>query len=180
MPTFTVTTKSSEQVWKSPDGQRTISKVVLDINGEDMNASTYSKAIAEVGFSGEVETYEKSGKYGVETFVKQLPKENPSYGGSQASPRTGGGKPQGDSFTMYLSYAKDLAVALLATKEGFDEGKYGELLSAVSAGGESLYEAHNKPEPKEAPPAVAKQLDKVFNDIDNVTIKEEDIPWKES
>ena len=180
MPRFNVETTQSEQIWASPDGQRVIYKVTLTYNGKPVSAKTYSKAISQVGWSGEVEMYEKVGKNGAESFVKQPPKEDGGYPqrGSGISTKGSGG----DQFTMYLSYAKDLAVAMLATKEGFDEGKYGELLGAVSAGGESLYDAHNKPsEPAkdvvvtEIEPAL-EQLNAVFKDAEAV-VDGEDTPW---
>lgn len=91
MPQLKVTTKAAEKVWASPDGQRVIHKVILDYNGQDAVAKTYSKDIATVGWSGTVETYEKPGRNGSETFVKQPPKEDGSYG-SQGGTR-GGSKP---------------------------------------------------------------------------------------
>jgi hypothetical protein len=82
-----VTTKRSEQVWKSLDGQRTIYKVYFDVNGQEAMAKSYSSAIAAQGFSGQVETYEKQGNNGPETFVKQVPKEQVPGGGSGYTPR---------------------------------------------------------------------------------------------
>lgn len=81
MPQIRVTTKRAEQVWQSPDGQRTIYSVVLEYNGQQTTAKTYSRAIGSEGFSGEVETYEKQGKNGTETFVKQVQKEGGYQGG---------------------------------------------------------------------------------------------------
>lgn len=160
MPTLNVKTSESEQVWASPDGQRKIYKVTLDFEGKPVAAKTYSDAIAAVGWEGTVETYEKPGRNGNETFVKQPPKENPGYGGSQASTPAGGGKsskPAFDNYTMYLSYAKDLAVALVGTKEGFSDEKYAELLDAVNTGGDVLYAGRPdapKDEPVEIKPVV--------------------------
>lgn len=82
MPQLQVTTRRAEQIWQSPDGQRTIYAVEMDSNGQTARAKTYSKAIATEGFSGEVETYEKAGRDGSETFVKQAQKEG-GYGGGR-------------------------------------------------------------------------------------------------
>lgn len=133
MATLNVTTKSAEQVWASPDGKMTIFKLLLEMDGKTFEAKTYSKAIANVGWSGEIESYEKQGKQGAETFVKQPQKEG--FGGGFS----GGGRSKlQDQFTMYLSYAKDLAVASIHDDK-FDDKMYTELLGAVEAGGAQLY-----------------------------------------
>lgn len=87
MPRFNVTTVEGKKIWESPDGQRKIYEVVLDVgNGKTAKAKTYSEAIARNGFNGEVETYEKENRSGgVDTFVKQPPKEGGGYGGSSTS-----------------------------------------------------------------------------------------------
>lgn len=136
MPEMTVTTKASREVWKSPDGQRTISEVILDYNGTEFKGKTYSNAIAVEGFSGEVETYEKQGKQGVETFVKQKAKEGGYSGGGKSFSK------DKDPFAMYLSYAKDIAIACVVNG-AFANAMYAEMLEAVSAGGEQLF--NNKP-----------------------------------
>lgn len=82
MPLFQTTTKESRSVWKSPDGQREIFEVTLDYQGQTFKAKTYSRDISVVGFIGEVESYEKEGRNGSETFVKQAPKEGFSSGSS--------------------------------------------------------------------------------------------------
>lgn len=132
MPTINAITKSSKQVWASPDGQKKIFKVLLEVDGAEMQASTYSDAIAKVGWAGEVETYEKTGKFGIETFVKQAKKEG--YGGYPNK----GTKPQGDQYTMYLSYAKDVLVAQInnGAKPDFDVA-----MQTIIAGGHMLYDS---------------------------------------
>ena len=132
MPTLNVKTVSSEQVWKSPDGQRTIYKVVLDYNGQQMTAKTFSGAIAAQGWSGEVLTEERPGRNGSETFVKQPPKEGGSFSGGYSPATKAAGPAQApkrefDNFTMYLSYAKDLVVALQNT-EGYNQESFEKLL----------------------------------------------------
>jgi hypothetical protein len=142
MPILDVKTTLSEQVWTSPDGQRKIYKVTLEFEGKPVQAKTYSDAIAQIGWEGTVETYEKEGRNGSETFVKQPPKENNQNYTASSSTSGGAGrtnKPSFDNYTMYLSYAKDLAVALVGTKEGFDGEKYADLLDSVIAGGDVLY-----------------------------------------
>lgn len=71
MPQFDIVTKSSKEIWKTPDGQRVLYEVVFEYNGKQVQSKTWSKAVAALGFSGTVETYEKEGKNGVETFIKQ-------------------------------------------------------------------------------------------------------------
>lgn len=195
MPTLRVETKTSNSVWRSPDGQREIFEVGLDYNGAMLKAKTYSKDISSVGWSGDVESYEKESRNGSETFVKQPQKEGFQGGGgstrsgtspsSQSGYGAGGGKD--DQFTMYLSYVKDIVVAMLATKEGFDEGKFGELLAAVSVGGKTLYDDRPGQEPKQE----ATQLDIVHEVTGNETdedllrnidevfagTKEKESPW---
>lgn len=135
MPVITGTTKSAKQVWASPDGQKKIFKIVLDIDGADMQASTYSEPIAQVGWTGELDTYEKPGKYGVETFVRQPKKEGFSggFGGGK-----GYGKPQGDQYTMYLSYAKDVLVAMM--NNGY-KPDFNDAMQTIIGGGNMLYES---------------------------------------
>jgi hypothetical protein len=137
MPTITATTKSAKQVWASPDGQKKIFKIILSVDGADMEASTYSDAIAKEGWSGSVETYEKEGKYGTETFVKQPPKEG-FGGGFSGGGKSYGAKPQGDQYTMFLSYAKDLLVAQINNGEKVD---YETALQMIIGGGHTLYDS---------------------------------------
>ena len=115
MPIFNAEVQNSQSVWKSPDGQREIFEVNLLVNGKAVTAKTYSNDIAQAGFSGELESYEKPGKNGSQMFVRQAPKEN-SFGGGAPAQKSFGSKPNapaGDNYTMYLSYVKDVAVALV-------------------------------------------------------------------
>lgn len=154
MPTFQAKTIAATQVWKSPDGQRTIFEVTLQTGQGSANAKTYSAAIGQIGFEGEVETYEKPGQKGPEVFVKQVAKENPGYtgGGSYSGGGKAGSKPVSDPFTMYLSYAKDLAVAVM--HEGkIDSQLYAEALEMVLVGGQTLYDGRPDAPAKEVKPA---------------------------
>lgn len=171
-----VLTKAAEQVWASPDGKMTIFQVTLEYEGKDFKAKTYSKAVATVGWSGTIESYEKPGRNGAETFVKQPQKE----GGWQGGGGGGGSKPQGDQFTMYESYAKDLAIAcVISTAKGvvFDSSTYEELLEAVAGGGEQLFAAHSNAGKETA--EIAQTANKVFSDGTPVptepTITDDDI-----
>lgn len=78
-----VTTKSIKQIWQSPDGQRTINEVTLDYQGKLFKANTFSNDIASIGWNGDVESYEKEGRSGSQTFVKQALKEGGWSGGGQ-------------------------------------------------------------------------------------------------
>ena len=108
MPVFqkATTLEDGKLVWQSPDGQRKIYEVLFDIDGkENFKANTYSERIIVKGWSGSLESYEKSNR----TFVRQHRDEQAfSYKG-------GASKPMTDPFTMYLSYAKDLVVAKITT-----------------------------------------------------------------
>jgi hypothetical protein len=132
MPRLNVTTKSANQVWASPDGQRAIFELVLDYAGKQFKAKTYSKAIATVGWSGEVETEERAGKFGPETFVKQ-PQKAGGFGGNRGG--------QQDPFAMYLSYAKDLAVAFVTLEGKLNPTEFKKALKATIEGGKALYES---------------------------------------
>lgn len=153
MPTLNVTVKESKQVWASPDGQKKIFKIVLDADGQEVQASTYSDAISKEGWSGAVETYEKAGKYGTETFVKQPAKEG--FSGGYGGGKSYGGKPgMSDQYTMYLSYAKDLLVAKINNGEKVD---YEDGLQLIIGGGHTLYDSRPSaatvaeiPEPKQS------------------------------
>lgn len=48
-------------------------------------------------------------------------------------------KPQGDNFTMFLSYAKDLANTLLQLDGEIDDKKFEKVLTQVANGGKYLY-----------------------------------------
>lgn len=192
MPQFQVTTKQAEQVWASPDGQKVIFKLTLDYNGQEMQAKTYSKAIATQGWSGTVDTYEKQGRNGSETFVKQPPKEGftPGAYGSQGStgggarPQYGGGKPLADPFTMYLSYAKDITVAMV--NNGQEKPDYQDLIDQTIVGAYALYES--RPDAP-AKPSDSKELvyettatdDDLLKNIDEVfgPKEKEEKPWTE-
>lgn len=96
MSIFTATTTASRSVWKSPDGAREIFEVVLDVAGQPMKANTYSEIIAVVGWSGEVESYEKESKRGPQTFVKQAPKTETTYSYQEGKPRVANYQPKDD------------------------------------------------------------------------------------
>lgn len=175
MPTVEgLTTKSAEQVWRSPDGSRTIYQVTLDYKGKDLVAKTYSEAIATVGWSGDVVTDERPNKRGgTDTFVKSAPKEGYSGGGGFK----GGSKPLSDPFTMFLSYAKDAAIA--SVHEGkFNGTLYAELLDAISAGGAQLYASRPGGEPAEAVSNSPSKPEPVtLDDVFGGTKEEGDTPW---
>lgn len=110
-------------------------KIKLEINGQRDTYSTMSQAVATDGFAGDLELYTNDkGK----EYVRQLKKPD--------SPGVAQG--HGDQFTMYLSYAKDLVVALQESS-GFDKELFKTLLSATIKGGKALYNA--RPGATEAP-----------------------------
>jgi hypothetical protein len=146
MPVFTAKVTGAQQVWASPDGQRVINEVTLDVDGNPVKAKTYSKALS-VGWSGQLESYEKDGKYGPETYVKQPAKEG-GFGGGQR----GGGR-ESDHFTMYLSYAKDIMVARIAAGHVSEKTEPSTIIDRVVTDAYLLYQARPGAEQKPAEPA---------------------------
>lgn len=172
MPIVTVTTKSAEQVWKSPDGQRIIHKVELDYNGQVLRASTFSQAIATVGWTGEVESYEKAGRNGNETFVKQPAKEGFQGGSSSGSPAAyNRGAPRDDRH-IKAQWAIGQAMTMVdgIAKLDFDvvEDIAQNLFLMVDRVKQAIPDA---PETPEVPTAVQA----VFKDAEPITEKE--LPW---
>jgi hypothetical protein len=65
-----VKTTHVEQLWQSPDGKRTIWEVnLLGDDGREYRLKTYSPKISEMGFSGEVRSYQN---FRGERFVRQV------------------------------------------------------------------------------------------------------------
>lgn len=79
-----VKTTKSEQVWKSPDGQKTIWNVVLVSDGKEYPLKTFSEKVAEVGFEGEVESFVNQRG---DRFVKQVNKNDGHHGGGNNAGR---------------------------------------------------------------------------------------------
>lgn len=72
MPILKVKTVESKVGWTNPNNPDMVSyDLVIDVGGKKAEARTYSKAVAEVGFDGEVETYEKNDH----TYLKQKQRE---------------------------------------------------------------------------------------------------------
>lgn len=171
----------AEEVWKSPDGQRTIHEVTFDYEGHPMKAKTYSSAIAAIGWSGTLESYEMEGKGGrpSQTFVKQPPKEGGftgSFNTSNTAARGTGTAPTGlkpfDNYTMYLSYVKDIAVALINSK-AYTVERLNEIASDVANTGEAFY--NQRPDAPKTDTAPEKtELDKAFDDFGSGPTDE---PW---
>jgi hypothetical protein len=63
-------------IWQTPDGQRKIWKLTVESNGQPVPVKTYSEQIARLGYQGELEAYEKPGRDGSETFIKQYQDPN--------------------------------------------------------------------------------------------------------
>jgi hypothetical protein len=169
-----VTTVGSQSVWRSPDGQRNLYEVNLTYQGKPFKAKTYSGSIAQVGWTGDVITEEKQGKFGIETHIKQAPKED-YQGGYQKSYQKGGKQ---SNTTMFVSYAKDIVVALQQT-EGFDQVKYDILLQAVIDGGRVLSQANY--EAQEGTLAGEPEYVPVDNVVDPATVdlnkQLDDVSW---
>lgn len=68
-----VKTTDVEQLWQSPDGQKTIWGVTLQSpTGDTYRLRTYSKQIGSLGFSGDVESYATPRG---DRFVRQIQKD---------------------------------------------------------------------------------------------------------
>lgn len=135
---------NGEPVWQSPDGQRKLWKVTVDVNGNQAEVSTFSGKLAQVGFNGEMESYERTNNQGGnDTFVKQPQQEQPA-GGYRGNSGSGfkAAAPR-DNFTMYLSYSKDIAVALIGQGIIPSDAAFADLLKQglahVSVGGHFLH-----------------------------------------
>lgn len=94
MPKLVIKTVESKAGWTNPNNPDMVSyDVTIEANGRKAQARTFSKAISEVGFEGEVETYEKKDH----TYLKQVQSEeyaNKSYSNNRRS--FGGGKDNSD------------------------------------------------------------------------------------
>lgn len=141
MAKLQVTTESAEKVWESPDGQRIIFRVTMDWKGKRVVAKTYSRAIAKEGFSGEVETYEKEGKRGVEIFVKQPPKEGFTGGSTSSEGRkSGSGYQPKDEKAIQAMWAIDKAKDLTIAYGKFKETTpIDEVFSSIEAYAQGLF-----------------------------------------
>lgn len=169
-----VTTKESRSVWRAPDGQREIFELVMEYQGNLFGAKTYSKDISVVGWSGSVETYEKPGKMGAptQTFVKQPPKEdgftpNAGSGGQRAAARI----MPSDPFTMYLSYAKDITVALIAASGVASKKDYTDLIDQTITGAYALYDARPEARAKHEE-TLAKKIDELKDPVYEPTVQD--------
>jgi hypothetical protein len=99
-----VTTKDSEQVWQSPDGQKRIWSVVLETpEGNDYKLKTYSAQVAQPNFKGDVYTYLNPRG---ERFVRQQAK-------AKATARTSFGR---DDDAIKAQWAIGQAINLASVK----------------------------------------------------------------
>ncbi len=163
MPQLNAKTVNSKEIWSSPDRSKTIYEVTIEANGQKYVAKTYSNKISQVGWSGTVETYEKEGRNGHETFLKQPQQEGrnyqgQSYQGKNSQPRS--------EFTMYLSYAKDLAVALINGGKSLDE--LPAIIEQVALEGKHLYSLREG-----APDVSPTSSEPKYESIDDMDIKNE-------
>lgn len=150
----------------------------LKLEGHDVPVELGQKASSPAPRAGQtIDGHIEDGPYGPK-FKKEYAQGG--FGGQSSSGPSGsgmatnqtnhskGGK-EFDSFTMYLSYAKDVAVALITTKEGFNEDVYAKVLDSVITGGKTLYDNRPGAEPAQgstpsAAPAQPPQQDTVLSD----------------
>jgi len=105
-------------------------------------------------------TIDMSAPYGPK-FKKEFGGGQGFGGGGSSTPqanRSNSGGRNSDPYTMYLSYAKDAAVASVDKNGKFNEDLYAEMLDAISTGGKTLYGSRpgaetetSSDEPKEKP-----------------------------
>lgn len=123
-----VTTKEATAIWRSPDGKRTIWSVKLDADGKEYQLKTYSEEISQVGFTGEVESYDD--KRG-EKFVKQPQKQGGYAGGARS------GKDQKIISAQWaLGQALKVYGVQLATA---DDKSYAKIMTVVEQLGGELF-----------------------------------------
>lgn len=167
-----VTTKSSDLIWTSPDGERELYKVDLEYEGKPFSAKTYSKAIIDDNFRGDVELEERPGKKGIETFVKQAPKENSGYNPTAGSKPAGNHYQPRDDSHIKAQWAIGQAMSLV-TLETLDyriiESIAIELFTMVDRVKNSEPLEHEVP--KDGDTEEVKGLDEIFKDI------EPEKPW---
>lgn len=98
------------------------------------------------------------------------------YGGGGSSSKGGFSKKQHDqdNFTMYLSYAKDIAIACMIDGK-FDDKLYADVLEDVITGGKTLY--NNKPRTSTEKPveAVTEPTQQDFSAVRDVFGDDSDI-----
>lgn len=125
----------------------------LKLDGVDAPVELGQKAttpapIAGVTLNGHIEETQYGPKF---------KKEQAQFGGgftpsATSSPSTNSSNSRGnnsDPFTMYLSYAKDILVALVGSTDGFTEQAYARLLDSAIAGGKTLYDYRPGAEPQD-------------------------------
>ena len=117
-------------------------------------------------------TIDMSAPYGPK-FKKEFGGGQGFGGGGSSTPQANrgtGSRQNSDPFTMYLSYAKDVAVALIASKNGYDASKFAEVLDDVITGGKTLYGSRPGAEPEAAQAVDEKPLKDVLpteEEVDN-------------
>lgn len=196
MPIFNqVKTIESKQIWKSPDGQRVIYEVTLELQGKPMKAKTYSEALTQVGRVSDVETYEKEGRNGVETFVKQAPKDggawnagstsNGSASASSTSSTTANQPPTRNDTHIKAQWSIGQAVLVQAAYRKDDDGGHPMEFDfeATEHIATQFYHMVDRVKDSEPPRTDAEagdmqQLDAFMNESETVQLGED--PWRNS
>lgn len=152
--------------------------------GEETPVEVSQKATTAAPKVGDVVegTIDTSGQYGPK-FKKEY-SQGGSFGASRGSSGAGGGKYQSDPFTMYLSYAKDVAVASISDGK-FNADLYAEVLEAVETGGKMLYGSRPGAEEKSTDVVpektsdedMKKDIDDFFADVEEKPIDMSAIPF---
>lgn len=164
MPRLHVRTTDSKQIWASPDGQRKIYDLRLEYNGKLVKAKTYSHSIAAINWEGEVDLYEKDGRNGLETFVKQPPKntDGAEVGSKPAS--------QGQAFkgkdekAIQAMWAIGQAVQTVSRLPFDEKQALDEYMSIIETHAQSLYAMVPRVKASENTGISVEDIERVFND----------------
>jgi hypothetical protein len=207
MPTFTAKivavlgkdnqpqpTGQNQPVWQSPDGQRKIWKVQIQVNGKTGTVSTYSQQLANVGVESEVETYERASRNGgVDTFIKKpqaegygnAPSASAGLGGQAfttpanaplSTPNVSSGYTPKDEAAIKAMWSLGQAVSLFST--------YGTTadLAEVERIGTELFHMVDRVKVSLSPTAeiTVEDINQVFGDTENFDNGSAPQPWMTS
>lgn len=153
--------------WQSPDGQKKLWAVTVEVNGRQLAAKTWDQALSVVGYSGEIEAYEKQDKRGnLETWV--APPRAQQSGGYQA--RSGGDYKPKDETAIKAMWAIGQAVECIGSDLAQIETYAHELFAMV----ERIKAGKPVETPTVAEP-VTSELNSLFGGAE--TVSDESSPW---
>lgn len=168
---YTIKAVSPEtRTYQTQYGDMVSYRVKFEETDESTIVEISQKATTPAPVAGQVlnGTIDMSSKYGPK-FKKEFSQGGGFTPRATSSPSTSSspsGKAgfQTDPFTMYLSYAKDIAVALIGSKAGYNEEQFSKILEDVAAGGKVLYD--ERPGAKTASTTESKDVIPTADDIE--------------